>query len=160
MIRLRGGCLCGRVRYEISVLLISARSCHCSLCRKAFSGAGSAYAEVESETFAWVAGEENVVRYESSQGWGLCFCTSCGSTLCGIHGSDVHRVTLGRVDGDRASKFRCTSLWPREPHGITLAAGRRDSIPRQVEQTRVMSRGSVYGESMLYCGRKKLFARS
>lgn len=97
---LTGGCFCGRVRYEIGAPLKSARSCHCSRCRKAFSGAGSAYAEVEPGSFVWTAGEANLVRYETGPGWGMGFCGSCGSTLCGLQGNDVHGVTLGCVDGD------------------------------------------------------------
>jgi len=97
---LTGGCFCGRVRYEIGAPLKSARSCHCSRCRKAFSAACSAYAEIEPGSFAWVAGHDNVTRYESAPGWGLCFCKSCGSTLCGTQGDAVHGVTLGCVDGD------------------------------------------------------------
>ncbi len=95
-----GGCFCGRVRYEITAPLRAARSCHCSRCRKAFSGAGSAYAEVEPGAFAWTSGEDGLVRYESVPGWGLAFCGTCGTTLCGTHGDDVHGVTLGSVDGD------------------------------------------------------------
>ena len=95
-----GGCFCGRVRYEIDAPLLNARSCHCSRCRKAFSGAGSAYAEVASGSFAWVDGEDNLTRYESTAGWGLCFCHTCGTTLCGVHEGTVHGVTLGSVDGD------------------------------------------------------------
>ena len=95
-----GGCFCGRVRYEVDAPLLNARSCHCSRCRKAFSGAGSAYAEVESGSFKWTQGEEQLTRYESTPGWGLCFCRTCGTTLCGIHEGIVHGVTLGSVDGD------------------------------------------------------------
>jgi hypothetical protein len=97
---LTGGCFCGEVRYRIDAPLKAARSCHCSRCRKAFSGAGSAYAEVEPGAFSWVTGQNCVTRYESSPGWGLCFCNRCGSTLCGTHQGEVHGVTLGCVDGD------------------------------------------------------------
>jgi hypothetical protein len=97
---LTGGCFCGRVRYQIAAPLKAARSCHCSRCRKAFSGAGSAYAEVEPGTFAWTSGADNVTRYESAPGWGLAFCRTCGTTLCGWNGDVVHGVTLGSVDGD------------------------------------------------------------
>jgi hypothetical protein len=97
---LSGGCFCGRVRYEVSSALKNARSCHCSRCRKAFSGAGSAYAEVDPGSFNWTAGEADLVRYESTPGWGLCFCRTCGATLCGTHDGVVHGVTLGSVDGD------------------------------------------------------------
>ena len=95
-----GGCFCDQVRYEIRAPLQNARSCHCSRCRKAFSGAGSAYAEVAAGAFSWVDGEENLTRYENSAGWGICFCRTCGTTLCGIHEGTVHGVTLGSVDGD------------------------------------------------------------
>ena len=97
---LTGGCFCGRVRYAIAAPLGPGRSCHCSRCRKAFSGAGSAYAEVAPGSFSWVSGEDNLSRYESTVGWGLCFCRTCGTTLCGTHGEAVHGVTLGSVDGD------------------------------------------------------------
>jgi hypothetical protein len=95
-----GGCFCGRVRYEVSAPLVNGRSCHCSRCRKAFSGAGSAYAEVPPSAFRWVQGEDALTHYEASPGWGLCFCRVCGTTLCGFHGEAVHGVTLGSVDGD------------------------------------------------------------
>ena len=97
---LNGGCFCGEVRYAISAPLRRARSCHCSRCRKAFSGAGSAYAEIEPGSLAWVAGESRLVGFEATPGWGLRFCGSCGSTLCGTHDGEVHGVTLGCVDGD------------------------------------------------------------
>ena len=97
---LTGGCFCGGVRYVIAAPLKAARSCHCSRCRKAFSGAGSAYAEVEPGSFRWVAGESSLVSYEATPGWSLRFCGACGSTLCGTHSGEVHGVTLGCVDGD------------------------------------------------------------
>ncbi len=97
---LTGGCACGRVRYEIAAPLKHARSCHCSRCRKTFSGAGSAYAEVEPGSFSWTAGRDELVAFESMPGWGLQFCGVCGSTLCGTCNGEVHGVTLGCVDGD------------------------------------------------------------
>lgn len=97
---IRGECFCGQIRYEINGSLHDARSCHCSRCRRAFSGAASAYAEVDSEQFIWVAGETLLTTYEATPGWGLCFCSVCGSTLCGIHQGKVHGVTLGTVTGD------------------------------------------------------------
>jgi len=97
---LTGGCFCGRVRYELNAPLGAARSCHCSRCRKAFSGAGSAYAEIPPGSLSWTSGQDNLTFYESTPGWGLCFCRTCGSTLCGTHEGQVHGVTLGGIDGD------------------------------------------------------------
>jgi hypothetical protein len=100
MTELTGGCFCGAVRYRITAPLRAARSCHCSRCRKAFSGAGSAYAEVVPKSFEWLHGERTIVRYGSAPGWGLAFCGTCGTTLCGLIDNEVHGVTLGTVDGD------------------------------------------------------------
>jgi hypothetical protein len=97
---LTGGCFCGQLLYEVTAPLTNARSCHCSRCRKAFSGSGSAYAEIVPGSFRWVVGESALVRYEPAPGWALCFCGTCGSTLCGILNGEIHGVTLGCVDGD------------------------------------------------------------
>lgn len=98
---IRGGCFCGAVRYEVSSRLINGRACHCSRCRKAFSGAGSAYAEVaDPGTFVWRQGQDLLSTYNTHEPWGMQFCSRCGTTLCGVHGDAVHGVTLGSVDGD------------------------------------------------------------
>ncbi len=98
---INGGCFCGAISYAIEGKLCNARSCHCSRCRKAFSGAGSAYAEVSPEaSFQWVTGADTLKRYSVGAGWGMAFCSECGTTLCGMVGDAVHGITLGSVDGD------------------------------------------------------------
>lgn len=98
---IQGGCFCGRHRYQIDGRLCNARSCHCSQCRKAFSGAGSAYAEVSPDaTFTWLDDTTDLTLYKSMADWGLAFCSKCGTTLCGMYKDHVHGVTLGSVDGD------------------------------------------------------------
>ena len=98
---IEGGCFCGKVRFRIEGTLKGAQACHCSQCRKAFSGASSAYAEIaEGSEFRWIAGESELNTYTSAHGWGIAFCRTCGSTLCGVFDGKVHGVTLGTVDGD------------------------------------------------------------
>jgi len=98
---IQGGCFCGSVRYELDGSLQNARACHCSRCRKAFSGASSAYAELTpSSTIVWVSGESDLVTYETGDGWALAFCSKCGSTICGLSNGHVHGLTLGCIDGD------------------------------------------------------------
>ena len=55
---------------------------------------------VAPDEFRWIAGEELLTTYTGSQGFGLQFCSTCGSTLCGIFQGQVHGVTLGCVIGD------------------------------------------------------------
>jgi len=98
--KLTGGCFCGEVTYQISAPLKNARSCHCSRCRKAFSGAGSAYAEVEPNSFQWLSGESLLVNFLSNSEWGRSFCGKCGTSICGTHKAQVHGVALGSVYGD------------------------------------------------------------
>lgn len=98
---IEGECFCGSVKYKINGELKNAQACHCSQCRKAFSGASSAYAELSNpDSFIWVEGEDNVQSYVSKEGWGLTFCKTCGTTLCGTHLGKIHGVTLGTVNGD------------------------------------------------------------
>lgn len=98
---IEGECFCGAIKYRIDGELVHARSCHCSRCRKAFSGAGSAYAELaDPATFSWVKGSDNLQSYTSQEQWGLAFCRTCGTTICGTHKNQVHGVTLGTVNDD------------------------------------------------------------
>jgi hypothetical protein len=95
-----GECFCGEIRYEVNGDLRDARSCHCSRCRKAFSSQASAYALVDSQEFKWLSGENLLTSYPGADGFGLQFCSRCGSTLCGIFDNAIHGITLGCVNGD------------------------------------------------------------
>ncbi len=98
---IEGECFCAAVKYRIDGALVRARSCHCSRCRKAFSGSGSAYAELaDPETFSWVCGADNLQHYSSQEDFGLAFCRTCGTTICGTYLGKVHGVALGTVNGD------------------------------------------------------------
>ena len=95
-----GECFCKAIQYQIDGELKDARSCHCSRCRKAFSAQASAYALVEADEFSWVSGEALLTTYGTENGFGLSFCSLCGSTLCAQYQGIVHGVTLGCVNGD------------------------------------------------------------
>lgn len=97
---IQGGCFCGAIRYALRTPLYKARSCHCSECRKLFSGAASAYAQADAQAFSWTQGEQDLSHYTSQQGWGVGFCRHCGSTLCGFYQGQLHGITLGSVDDD------------------------------------------------------------
>ena len=95
-----GECFCGGIKYQVNASLRDARSCHCSRCRKAFSSQASVYALVETEAFEWLQGENLLTTYATEHGYGLQFCSRCGSTLCGVLNDEIHGVTLGCVNGD------------------------------------------------------------
>ena len=121
-----GECFCGAISYSVSGILHDARSCHCSRCRKAFSSQASAYALVNSDEFEWLTGEDLLTSYASAQGYGLRFCSVCGSTLCGVYEGVVHGVTLGCVNGDpeveigRHIFVGSKATWEVIPDGMTI----------------------------------------
>ena len=100
----KGGCLRGKVRYEIDGSLIDADHCHCSMCRRQHGAAFSTYAAFNPDDFNWVSGEDQVKVYEMLSGSGWCFCGECGATLAGTDKGKITSVTLGTVEGDPGIK--------------------------------------------------------
>ncbi|CAA0092376.1 Uncharacterised protein [Zhongshania aliphaticivorans] len=119
-----GECFCGSIKYQIDGKLKDARSCHCSRCRKVFSGQASAYALVESSEFTWLQGRELLTSFSSSPEYGFQFCSLCGSTLCGTYQGLPHGVTLGCLNGDPEVDIDyhlyvgSKAQWEILPHGI------------------------------------------
>jgi len=97
---LRGGCLCGALRYEIDVPLGPIVLCHCGSCRRASGSAFAANASLRADGFRWLAGREALVEHESSPGKTRAFCRACGSPLYSAHVSRPGelRVRLGTLD--------------------------------------------------------------
>ena len=100
----KGGCLCGKVRYKISGSLVDADHCHCSMCRRQHGAAFSTYAGFKPGDFSWISGEKLVKVYETLSGAGWCFCSECGSTLGGTDKGEITTITLGTVEGDPGIK--------------------------------------------------------
>ncbi|KAA3631786.1 MAG: GFA family protein [Proteobacteria bacterium] len=97
---IKGSCLCGKVRYEVTGPLSNADHCHCSMCRRQHGAAFATYAQFNPGDFRWASGEDMIRIYESSSGAGWCFCSECGSSLAGTEKGRVTSVTLGTVEGD------------------------------------------------------------
>lgn len=101
---IKGGCLCGKVRYEIVGPLFNADHCHCSMCRRQHGAAFSTYAEFNPNDFIWTMGEDLIKIYEVPAGGGWCFCSECGSTLAGTDQGKITTITLGTIEGDPSIK--------------------------------------------------------
>jgi hypothetical protein len=101
---IKGGCLCGKVNYEISGPLFNVDHCHCSMCRRQHGAAFATYADFNPGDFKWTSGEGLVKTYDGLPGDGWCFCSECGSTLAGTDNGKITTVTLGTVEGDPGIK--------------------------------------------------------
>ncbi len=99
---LTGGCLCGKVRYEVDGLLRHITHCHCSMCRKVHGAAFATYARLARSRFRLVAGADALQNYRSSEGVTREFCGHCGAQLFWSRDEypNAFSVSLGTVDGD------------------------------------------------------------
>ena len=98
----RGGCLCGGVRYELTTPFRRANFCHCSRCRKHTGAAASAQGRVAREGFTLLSGAELVETFRPEGGMAKAFCRVCGSSLFGGTWPDGPEVSirLGTLDDD------------------------------------------------------------
>jgi hypothetical protein len=105
---MRGSCMCGGIRYEITGPLTGALNCHCSTCRKAHGAAFRTRASVRKTDFRWVSGEELLTFYVSSPGTNRGFCRVCGSPMLSVldHDPDHYGLPLGPLDDDPGVKPR------------------------------------------------------
>jgi hypothetical protein len=62
-----GGCLCGKVAYEADPPFLKFVRCHCSRCRRATGSAYAANLYVAPQSFRWVAGADEVVRFDLAE---------------------------------------------------------------------------------------------
>jgi hypothetical protein len=100
---LGGGCLCGGVRFEVTLPFRRANHCHCSLCRRHSGSTGLVQARVARERFRLLQGEELIRVYRPDGGMAVkAFCTVCGSSLFGHQWPEGEEVSirLGALDDD------------------------------------------------------------
>jgi len=97
---LRGGCLCGEIRYEIEGAVQPPEHCHCGMCRKAHGAAFSTNAVVDTASLRVVSGAHLLTEYESSPNRRKCFCSRCGSQLFirRQNRPQITVITLGTLD--------------------------------------------------------------
>ena len=76
-----GGCLCGKVRYELRSEPFDCGWCHCRTCQLFGGAPAMPFASVPRDHFAWTKGEEEVRTIRSSSFGERSFCGSCGTPL-------------------------------------------------------------------------------
>jgi hypothetical protein len=100
---IRGSCLCGGVRFEVTAPFRRANHCHCSRCRKHSGTFGLTQGRVPQEGFELLAGEELLRVWRPPDGGAVkAFCSVCGSSLFGgtwPEGPEVS-IRFGSLDGD------------------------------------------------------------
>jgi hypothetical protein len=130
---LTGGCVCARVRFEVSEPLLAALYCHCKRCQRRTGSAFSVSAVTAPGSFRVVAGEDAVRSWDPGDGWIKSFCSDCGGHLYTTSPDDpgLVSVRMGALDGDpgvRPAAHQFTAYaasWEPIPH---------DGLPRFEER--------------------------
>ena len=98
----KGGCLCGKVRFEITGAIQDIVYCHCSRCRKSQGSAFATNGNVDADKFIFISGENEMTGYLSSPEQTKYFCQHCGSPIISksTKSPDKVRVRLGVIESD------------------------------------------------------------
>ena len=67
---LTGSCLCGAIRYAISVPVTELRACHCKSCQKQSGAQGTVNAILPSAAFKLTQGKPNLIDLRVADGFG------------------------------------------------------------------------------------------
>lgn len=76
-----GSCLCGAVRFTVRMPTLFCGHCHCTLCQRNHGAGYVTWFGVPRAGFRLDAGEDDLVRYASSEHGHRSFCGRCGSSL-------------------------------------------------------------------------------
>lgn len=98
---LKGSCLCGVVKYEVTGEPSRFYHCHCSRCRKVTGTGHASNMFLQPAALKWRSGEEQVRTFKvpEAQRFANNFCATCGSRLPRqANDSDVVMIPAGSLD--------------------------------------------------------------
>lgn len=76
-----GDCLCGAVRFEVTLPTMFCGHCHCTMCQRNHGAAFVTWFGVDRSQLNVMEGESELVRYDSSEHGTRSFCSRCGTSL-------------------------------------------------------------------------------
>ena len=97
----QGGCLCGAVRFTVTLPTLFCGHCHCSMCRRNHSAAYVTWFAIPRSQLCIDSGADLLTRYASSSHGSRSFCSRCGSSLFCVstHLPDIVDIPLASMDG-------------------------------------------------------------
>ena len=131
---LRGSCLCGRVKYEVTTRIKRFYFCHCDQCRKLTGSAHASNILTVPAPVRWLRGERYLRRYDDEGGRAFThvFCRECGS---GLPFTNIGVTTLiipaGSLDHDIKATVDRNIFWSEAPawYPTGIAAPRDGGFP-------------------------------
>ena len=97
----RGGCLCGAIRFTVAMPTLFCGHCHCSMCRRNHGAAYVTWLAVPRGQVSTDSGTDELTRYQSSEHGSRSFCRRCGSSLFCVstRHPDIIDIPLANMDG-------------------------------------------------------------
>jgi hypothetical protein len=127
---IRGTCLCGEVRYEITGTLGQMSHCHCTMCRKHHGTSFATCISVPISGFRWTRGQESVVLYRSSPFGTRSFCGTCGSVTPIVDEEmGLALCPAGNLEGDLTAQAEAHMFVASKASWHTIT----DSLPQHPE---------------------------
>jgi hypothetical protein len=126
MAEMKGGCLCGAVRFTAAKVRTEFDACHCGMCRR-WAGSPMFAVAVEGVQFE---GEEHLSAYESSEWASRGFCNRCGSNIFYyLKPADRYYLAVGAFDDAAAFRLTGEIYIDHKPPGYDFAG----DLPKQTE---------------------------
>ena len=103
----KGSCLCGAVKYEVTGEPKRFYHCHCSRCRKTTGTGHASNMFFQPAALTWLSGQEQVRVFKAPEAkrFTNSFCTTCGSRLPRqAKDSDVVLIPAGSLDDEAPIK--------------------------------------------------------
>jgi hypothetical protein len=123
-----GACLCGAVRFEVTLPTMFCGHCHCTMCQRNHGAAFVTWLAVDRSQLELTDGGSELIRYESSEHGARSFCPRCGTSLFCENDAHPDRVDipLANMNGpiDRAPQVHVHVDSQADWHAIV------DSLPR------------------------------
>lgn len=113
-----GGCMCGKVRYQVEAGETFA-VCYCRMCQRWASGA---FMGVPTTTFDVLEGADHMTVVKTSDWADRAFCNQCGSNIY-YHARDhgTPSVSLGSLDDTNGLTARVQYYIDKKPSGFSLS---------------------------------------
>lgn len=138
-IPLSGGCLCGAIRYTVSVPIAGLRACHCTHCQKTSGSGSSVNAVVPGAAFTITQGTPRHYADKADSGRTLFryFCADCGSPLYAHRETSPERIVVRAGSFDDSSAMKITAhIWTRSARPWSHIDPATEQLPGNPDQTR------------------------
>ena len=109
-----GGCLCGKVSFEIQNDFKLFQLCHCSQCQKMSGSAHASNLFAKPDNLTWLSGEESIHRYDmEDRKFTNAFCKDCGSRVPFLsRNGSIVCVPAGSLNGVPKIAPQANIFWP------------------------------------------------